>query len=72
MWDAKEQATYLLTQYDELKEALRDLTKMETLLEQGKVLDGESSRMLSRKSAFFALCSVLERVAKPFDLYGVM
>ena len=72
MWDAKEQATYLLTQYDELKEVLRDLTKMETLLEQGKVLDGESSRMLSRKSAFFVLCSVLERVAKTFDLYGVM
>ncbi|KAJ1023391.1 hypothetical protein NDA18_004915 [Ustilago nuda] len=48
VWDAKEQATYLLTQYDELKELLRDLTKMETLLEQGKVLDGESSRMLSR------------------------
>lgn len=52
VWDAKEQSSYLLTQYEDLTATLKDLTKIETLLEQAKVLDGDLNKGLARKHIF--------------------
>lgn len=48
-WDAAEQATYLLSQSEELQESLQALQKIEALVDQRKVLDADKSRALSRK-----------------------
>ncbi|CDU25145.1 uncharacterized protein SPSC_04979 [Sporisorium scitamineum] len=49
VWDAQQQASYLLSQQVELQQALQALDGIQRLVEERKVLDADLSRKLTRR-----------------------